>query len=273
VLSRPELEGFFRDGYAGPFDLPPEIIEPYRERTFVESVFKYFRTQVNAGAHGFSDTLRNQHVYSKALCRLASETGILSRVSSILGPDLLLWLAHVAPRLAGETGQWWHVDADNRYVRGVHVSIALSDNSIQNGCLQVIPGSQYCRASLDAADAKGFIDRWDSSSVIRYLNDVARWTVHEIKPMSIRSGQYFLMSEGLWHYVGANKTPAYRLNIVARYARPDVMCRDYGYGDSDISRGDLLPCILVSGKDQFGINRLVPAPRNDIFNVSNSASS
>lgn len=265
MLSGTDLEQFFREGYAGPFDLPQQFVRPYTQPGFLESVCDYFRTQSHGGATAFCDRLRNQHLYSNSLCTLVSEESLLSRVRSLLGPDLLLWLGHVAPRLPGETGQQWHVDADNRYVRGIHVSIALSDNTVDNGCLQLIPGSHLFRASLDAAASAALIDRRDSRSILRYASETAPWKEHAILPMSLRSGQYFVMSEGMWHFVGANITGACRLNVVARYARTDVTCRNYGYSDSEIDTGELLSCILVSGRDRFGINRIVARPSDDIF--------
>jgi len=273
MLSKLQIHQFFQDGYIGPFDLPQDFLQPYTEKRFKESVFAYFRARSECGDTAFSDSLRNQHRYSKSLCALASEPGLLSRVTSILGPDLLLWLGHIAPRLPGDRGQAFHVDSDNRNVRGLHVTAALSPNTASNGCLQVIPGSHLFRASLCAASTRGLVDLWDQASVMKYADLVAPWSApHQLVPMTLEVGQYFLMSEGTWHFVGPNDSRSFRLNLVSRYARPDIVCRDYGFSDSEIHSGPTLPCVLVAGSDQFLLNNLVSTPTDDIFRLPNPSS-
>lgn len=266
MLTPSEIELFQRDGFAGPFDLPPALVDPYCTEGFLASVVEHLRSELSRGADPYSDRLRNQHLFSSSLCRLASEEGLLDRVGSILGPDILLWLGHVAPRWPNEQGHHWHIDADNRFIRGVHVSIALANNSEENGCLRLIPGSHNYRASLTAAERIGLIDRRRTETVLAYADRVApHHAPHRVLPMPIRRGQYFLMADGMWHFVDVNRTAEWRTNVIARFARTDVACRDYGYDESVMEPGPPLSCILVRGRDEFGINRLVERPTGDLF--------
>lgn len=268
MLDPNELEFFERQGYVGPFDFPAAFIAPYCEDGFAESVVDHLAAEVSSGADAFSDRLRNQHLFSQSLCDLAGEPGLVSRLTTILGPDILLWLGHVAPRWPGEQGQEWHIDADNKFIRGIHVSIALCDNDLENGCLQLIPGSHLLRASLTAAARAGLIDRRNSASVLAYADRMAPHAApHRVVPMALRRGQYFLMSEGMWHFVDRNASPAWRTNVIARYARTDIACRDYGYDESVIEPGDPLSCVLMRGTDAFGLNRIVPRPDGDLFRL------
>lgn len=268
MLSLDEIEAFDRNGYIGPFDLPADFIEPYCTTGFLNSVIGHLQREVSSGANAFSDRLRNQHLFSRSLCDLASEAGLLERLASILGPDLLLWVGHVAPRWPNDEGHQWHIDADNKFVRGVHVSIALADNAEDNGCLRLIPGTHKYRASLTAAERIGLIDRKNSASVIDYADKIAPHKApHRVVPMTLRRGQYFLMADGMWHFVDRNMTLKWRTNVIVRYARTDVACRNYGYDESVISPGDQLSCILVSGQDRFGLNRLIERPTQDLFQL------
>jgi non-heme Fe2+,alpha-ketoglutarate-dependent halogenase len=268
MLDRSELELFQRDGYVGPFDLPESVITPFYSGTFLKSVVDHLVAETSAGGNAFSDRLRNQHLFSRSLCDLASEEGLLARLASLLGPDILLWVGHVAPRWPDEQGHQWHIDADNKFIRGIHVSIALADNNEENGCLQLIPGSHHYRASLTAAERIGLIDRRQTSSVLAYADSVApHHASHRVVPMTLRRGQYFLMAEGMWHFVDRNATQDWRTNVIARYARTDIACRDYGYDESVIEPGDPLSCILVRGRDAFNLNRLVPRPTGDLFQL------
>ncbi|WP_066477811.1 MULTISPECIES: phytanoyl-CoA dioxygenase family protein [unclassified Sphingomonas] len=268
MLDREEILAFQRDGYAGPFDLPESFVRPYCTPVFAKSVVDHLVAEIEAGANPFSDRLRNQHLFSESLCALASEEGLLSRLSSILGPDILLWVGHVAPRWPDDEGHRWHIDADNKFIRGVHVSIALADNREENGCLRLIPGSHHHRASLTAAERIGLIDRMNTESVVAYADRVAPHNApHQVRPMTMRRGQYFLMAEGMWHFVGRNETPEWRTNVIVRYARPDIACRNYGYDESEMIAGEPLACVLVRGEDRFNLNKIVPSPTTDLFQL------
>src|SRR5262249_29699844 len=99
---------------------------------------------------------------------------------------------------------------------------------------------------------------------VRLADEIAPWHApHAVKHMELRPGQFFLTWGGLWHGVGANHTKSPRVAAVARYARTDMECRDYGFNDFTIEKGEKLPCLLVSGKDDFGLNDIREAPQDD----------
>src|SRR5262249_25624812 len=129
-----ELRSFERTGYWGPHDLPPELLEPYREGR-LQRLIPLWDTSTDL------ERKRSQHLFSKSLVQLVTSAPIVERVNAALGRDVLLWTAHVVSRLAGSDGQPWHSDAINQYLRGLHLSLALSATHRKNGCMKVIPGT------------------------------------------------------------------------------------------------------------------------------------
>lgn len=260
-LSSDEMREFARLGYIGPFDLPAAVSEKFTNPAFLRNVVK-----VLGGGSLNPEKIRNQHLYSSSLVELVTAPAILDRVRTMLGDDILLWVAHIMARRPGTGGQKWHSDAINQYLRGIHASVALTDMTMSNGCLSVIAGSHLYRTSLWAREDAMQFDRNDVGAVAQLADTAAPWNApHHVRHMELRAGQFFFTWGGLWHGVGPNRTNSTRMACVARYVRPDFRCRDYGFRDDCITVGDPLPCLLVHGRDTFRLNDIRPRPRGDIF--------
>jgi len=96
--------------------------------------------------------------------RLLKEPFLLNRLQQLLGPHVVMPLAHhncimtKQPRFSSDTG--WH--QDTRYWAFdtgelVNIWIALGPETLQNGCLQVLPGSHTSRATAERLDADLFL--------------------------------------------------------------------------------------------------------------------
>jgi ectoine hydroxylase-related dioxygenase (phytanoyl-CoA dioxygenase family) len=261
MLSAADMEFFSAHGFLGPFELPPAL----REELMPEAYLRRVRQVLDSGRLG-RDKARNQHLYSSSLVRLASHPEILDKVRAMLGEDVLLWVAHILARKSGTGGQVWHSDSINQYVRGIHVSLALTDMTRKNGCLSLIRGTHLYRTSLWAYEQSKGLDRNDTDAIVKLADESAPWHApHKVELMEITAGQYFFTWGGLWHGVGPNNTNETRMACVARYVRPDFQCRDHGMRDDRIHPGELQPCLLVHGRDDFKLNDLRSAPAEDIF--------
>ena len=255
------MNAFARDGFLGPFELPTSQRDHWLPSVRLKQVH-----QVLSGGTLTKEQERNQHLYSASLVNLVTAPSILDQVRTMLGDDVLLWVAHILSRVPGAGGQPWHTDSINQYIRGIHVSIALTDMTQDNGCLSFIPGSHLFRTSLWAHEQARGLDRRDPDSILRLADASAPWNApHGIRHMDLTAGQYFYTWGGLWHGVGQNRTQRPRMACVARYCRPDFQCRDYGFRDDRIVSGDLQPCLLLHGQDDFHLNDLRPPPKADIF--------
>jgi non-haem Fe2+, alpha-ketoglutarate-dependent halogenase len=261
MLTAEQLRSFERLGVLGPFSLPsPTAILSQG-------------AQVSQRLSQLSESVkRQQHRHSRKVFELVTSAALMSDVTQILGPDVVLWVAHLISRAQGDRGQEWHVDSINQLIRGLHVSIAFDDVGPENGCIRFIPGTHMYRASLAALGDRRIIDPWRDDSLVRLADQVAPWNApHSVVTMNMRAHQYYFTWGGLWHSVGRNHTRTPRVQAVARFARTDVTCRDYGYRDDRIRNGGKLPCILVSGEDRFGLNALHTAPEHDIFDFDEDA--
>ena len=84
-----------------------------------------------------------------AFLEYARAPDVLDLVSQVLGPDVILWGAHVFCKPAGagleipwhQDGQYWPI----RPLATCTVWIALDDSTPENGCMRYIPGSHRAR--------------------------------------------------------------------------------------------------------------------------------
>lgn len=241
---------FEREGFLGPFDLPPAALSAW-DASQLSEVSARLRQQNPY-------VVRNQHIYSKSLVNLVTNDSILDKVKALLGTDtVLLWVAHVLERKPGSEGQTWHVDGINMLTRSLHVTIALTDMNSKNGCLRAIPHSHLYRLNFGARDPIP-----GDADVSQLANSVAPWhSPNAVIDLEVKAGQFFFTWGGLWHSVGRNETNSSRFAIVARFGRPDIALREY----KNEIQGSLMPCILVSGEDSYGLNDIRPYPKRDVL--------
>ncbi|GAB3147084.1 hypothetical protein GCM10027290_29820 [Micromonospora sonneratiae] len=129
----------------------------------------------------------------------------------------------------------------------VSVWLALTEATVKNGCVHVVPGSHHEVRSLEVA---GQGDPFQES-VVTGPSDEA-----EAVPMVLEPGEYFIFSEKLVHRSGINTSAAPRTGVVSRLTTPAVR----------VNHDELLNGrhrnIVVRGEDHHGLNRLTSPPPN-----------
>lgn len=244
---------FQKHGYAGPFSLTAtETVNSLNHAINVyEQNPKHKNTRFPILSRNYGE--RMAHVHSRLIFEAATEPDIMNSVASYLGPDILIWIAQVVQRYPNSRGQEWHIDQINWEVKGVHVSIALSDMNLSNGCLQVIPkthGYHLSQTDLRQQMSLFNIDRWDGEGMVALADKLHPENApHQLVNLEMVSGQYAFTKGGLWHCATPNGSSTVRRALVARYMRPDVLPRK-------------LPCVLVRGTDQYQPQTLRTAPRS-----------
>jgi len=94
---------------------------------------------------GFLHKVQGVCVVEPRVLELAREPAILDRVEALLGSDIDVFGTKFFPKLPnGGTSTRWH--QDNFYFRTmaekiISCGIYLEDSDVENGCLQVVPGS------------------------------------------------------------------------------------------------------------------------------------
>ncbi len=293
ALSEAELEQFHRDGFYGPFDVytPEEMersLQAMRPKLVDSRQGVYHQGAALSGTTNLASY--DRHLDVDFLATHITRPQLVDRVNSVLGEDVLCWRTEFFPKYPGDEGTDWH-QADNFANVGKYPQIvwpeaadfggaltlwtAFTESTIENGCLQIIPGShktmnydenkviEYDSAMINKSNKNG-VRRGFYGYDYSQLQKDPNWSPDESKAKSLvmRQGQCVMFWSTLMHasHPHEGKTDRMRLGFTARYVPTAV--RVYPYQDTLAEYGvevslEKFGCVLVSGKDEFGHNRFV----------------
>jgi non-heme Fe2+,alpha-ketoglutarate-dependent halogenase len=290
-LSKTEVAQFHERGYAGPFKVyeRDEMIATWR-RLRIELLDRsnaIYGEDATSGVTNISNYDRHLDVSFLAdhICRRE----VVDRVASILGPDVLCWRSEFFPKYPGDEGTDWHqadtfanasgrpqiVWPDDREFGGtLTVWCAFTDATIDNGCLQFIPGTHrtmfydetkrmhYDPSKIGRA-IKGDAPRGFFGYDYRQLQIDPEWKPDESKAISMEmpAGHAVMFWSTMMHasHPHSGKTKEMRLGYVGRYVPTSV----HIYPDTDevVEYGGKVSlekygAVLVSGRNSYDYNRL-----------------
>src|SRR5262245_19703065 len=159
------------------------------------------------------------HLHFRWAYDLAIHPRILDIVQEIIGPNILVHTSSVFRKDAGDSASIpWHQDGHYWRIsppKLVSAWIALTESTIGNGCMQVIPGSHH--------------ERLPHSSVRRGGNMLASGLTLEQNPdestavnVVLAPGEISLHHLNLVHGSKQNNTAESRVGFAVRYAAPEV---------------------------------------------------
>ena len=180
------------------------------------------------------------HLLFKWLDDLIRNDDLLDCIEDLIGPNILCWNTLFWIKEAGsESFVGWH--QDNRYWgltedKLVTAWLALSDASVEAGCMRVLPGS-HRRPPLEHED------RYDEANMLTRGQEVSEeidegQAVH----MPLRAGEVSFHNISTAHASGPNHGPDRRIGVSLHFIPPSVA---QVVGDWDCAA-------LVRGEDTHG---------------------
>lgn len=199
-----------------------------------------------------ADYLRGlPHLVFPLVDRLVRDDRILDAAAAVLGPDLLLWGSAFFPK-APHTSDFvsWHQDLTYWGLDGtdeVTVWLALSQATVENGCMRFIPGSHHggIQAHDDTFATENSLTRGQQLAV---AIDEAK-AVH----VTLAPGEVSLHDGRMFHASGPNRTDRWRLGLAIQYLKPSMR--------QIVARADYAQ--LVRGQDRFAHFKPLPRPVRD----------
>jgi quercetin dioxygenase-like cupin family protein len=197
--------------------------------------------------------------------RLAVHDDILDLVTELLGDDVLLWGASLLRRKPGEAHPW-HTDIESSLPESESVAVWIGlANTNPDSSLKVAPFSHRFGGPLQQAAQENAAGRNGLTDEL-----VAGWARERdarsgVERVEANDGDAVVFDGRLWHgSQNLNQGGAPRYAALLQYATPRTPIRI-----PDLSRlewpfasfrAPLAPCVLVSGHDAHGHNRLVAGP-------------
>jgi non-heme Fe2+,alpha-ketoglutarate-dependent halogenase len=195
--------------------------------------------------------IQKPHLLFPWIDELIRHPGILDPVEDLLGPDLLVWTATFFIKEPHDTRfvpwhqdlQAWALDPPDI----VSVWIALSDSTLENGAMRVIPGTQTQDLPHHETKLPGSMLRRNKEIQVEVDADKA-------VALILKPGEMSLHQARLVHGSDPNPSSQRRIGLAVRYISPKVR-QTSGMADT---------ATLVRGKDSGGHFELTPRPTTDM---------
>jgi non-haem Fe2+, alpha-ketoglutarate-dependent halogenase len=272
-LTEDELQQFKELGVVGPFHLldPHEVDSVTKKLTSAKRKFFFannilsripqLQAQFSEAKWGKAKWHKGIHVSAPLVYKLATESAILDRMSSILGQDILLW-SSIVLNIKPSDRPAWHTDAELRdwnQWEGATSWLALSNVDEHSG-MKVITRSHCLPITIEEIRQKSGLDAFDDDAVLQ--------AAHQFDPkceciaINTKPGEFFIFATRVWHTGRKSAQQKIRNSIIFQYSKPSVEVKMPVSPDIPVvwdTRS--LPCILVRGSDEYGKNRLVAPPK------------
>lgn len=245
ALSSEQVRQFERLGYV----FPVRVLSDHETARF-RSAFKETKRRLTSQRKG---ALWSQlHLHFRWAYNLVTHSSILDAVEDVLGPDILVHSTTLFYKPARDASfVSWHQDGTfliRNSSPALSAWVALSDSTLENGCLRVLPGSQ----------ALGRLDHSDTYAEDNLLSrgDTVERDVDESQAVNVtlKAGEMSLHHVDTIHGSTSNRSDAERIGFTIRYITPRVQ--------TTIRHNRV---ILARGRDEFHhYDILKRAPSDDM---------
>ena len=301
-LTPDEIRSFWERGFSGPHTLmPPEDMARLQKHmwslwdkpssTYPPGSYDYVgSTERSDDTSEMSNqeyatkglNARDKHLEDGKLLDLYADPAIVERIAQLLGPDLLLWRTQFFPKYPGMGGTGWHQATSylNETMRVATLSpqrldelfqltvwIAVTDSTLANGCLRMIPGThrELLPMSVEEYDPVKHAENKSDRFGTKILRPSDAIDENSAQNLVMKAGQFIIFSERVMHGALPNITSDdARLGMSGRYIVPDVRVHNpWVLGDGGLSisylriqklRLDRWRPIVVRGEDTARLN-------------------
>ena len=239
---------FEEQGYLFPVDVFSES-----EAAGFRSELERLESRARDGRVGNKGQLNYPHVIFRFVDRIVREPTMLDVVEEILGPDLLVWAStfFIKEARTDDYVSWhqdlryWGLDDEDGQVSAW---IALSDVTVEAGCMQFLPGSHK-------GEMVEHRDTYSEANVLtRGQEAIVEVDESAVVHARLKPGKASLHHGKLLHASAPNRSSDRRIGLAIQYVRPSVQ--------QTVARTDF--AMLVRGEDRYGHFEHVPSPREDL---------
>jgi chlorinating enzyme len=241
LLTAAQVEQYHRNGILFPVSVlsPGETV---RFRAAFEEV------AARLGGRPVAQALGHTHAYFRWAYDLATHPRILDAVEDVLGPDLLVWTVSIFPKYPRDPGYIsWHQDGTYWGLDSPRVMtawVALTDSTLDNGCMRVMPGS-HRRPILPHRDTYAADNRLSRGQEIEVEVDE-----QDAVDVVLRAGEMSLHHVNIIHGSDPNPSDGSRIGFAPRFTTPETRQID----------GEPPTAVLARGRDGYGHFQLLPGP-------------
>lgn len=200
---------------------------------------------------------------SRTFYEIATRPEIVDVVADALGKNVMLWGASILKKEPGDVHPW-HTDIESAACDGNAVSVWIGlENTTLDSSLTFVPYSHRFGVTVQEERQRRGKARAETSNT-----DIRRWARArdrraELLQLKMSDGDALFFDGQLWHSSN-NLSTLTRRALLLQYATPATAIRiaNFNYLDWPFRCLDepLPPCVMVRGRREGNMNRIVPAP-------------
>lgn len=292
-LTPEELHQFQELGFVGPFKLidPQDVDSVTRDikksvekalfwRRFVKKIIDFLipKRKKTARSSFSQETLKKNplfrfptfiwgkvkwdkgvHSSVPQIYRLSSQPFIVEKVASILGENILQWSSHIIDSEPSETYRW-HGDVEHIEWKGLTVWVALTNVSRESSM-------RLISRSHNLSDYTYPQELNNECGLDVTQDDLVLQAAQKIDPqcelisVDMKPGEFFIFDGRIWHSA-RNLSSKKRTSMIFQYSPPSETIKiPITHRPPVLWKSSPPPCLLIRGKDEYGHNLIVPAPR------------
>jgi non-heme Fe2+,alpha-ketoglutarate-dependent halogenase len=152
---------------------------------------------------------------------LVTHPRVVGAVSEILGDDVVVWGSLILSKPPHDDAFIaWHQDGEYAGFLGeapaVSAWIALSDSTVESGCMRVVPGSQKTKLA--------HAEKHDPRNMLSHGQEIAVEVDEEhAVDVVLRAGEMSLHHVDIVHGSNPNRASWWRTGFIARYSTPQML--------------------------------------------------
>jgi Phytanoyl-CoA dioxygenase (PhyH) len=190
--------------------------------------------------------LGQSHLHFRWAYDLATHPAVLDVVEDLIGPNILVHTTSIFSKHPHDPGYIpWHQDGYYWQLSEPHLTtawIALSDSTVENGCLRVVPGSHQQRLP--------HVETYAQESLLTNGLEVAVDIGQaQVRDVVLNAGAMSLHHVNMIHGSNPNRSDTKRIGFAARYVAPQVR-----------QALEHQPVILARGRDDYHYFELLKEP-------------
>jgi ectoine hydroxylase-related dioxygenase (phytanoyl-CoA dioxygenase family) len=189
-------------------------------------------------------SINGYHQKCQGLYEIVTNPDILDLVQDLIGPNFVCWGTHFFCKMPGDPKSVpWHQDASYwpfDISRTVTAWLAIDDVDVENGCMEVIPGTHRMGAL-----------KWENtkSAAVLHQEIVDAEQYGERVPFELKAGEMSLHADMLAHGSPPNLSNRRRGGLTMRYTPVEVRALN---DDPIKQQGWNRQAIIVRGADPSG---------------------
>lgn len=256
MLTNNEHNKFEEQGWIGSYPLMDKLQVRELTEKYLNSKDNFISPKnykSNIGYESFKEKtwFKGVHSVIPEFYDIVTHPRIVSKIKKILGDNIILWGTAVTIRPPGKSHRW-HIDIEHKEWKGVSVFIGLKGTS-NKATLKIITTSH----NIDSTNAQFHKNPTDQDILNQCTKENSKAKLINV---DIEEGNFFIFDGTLWHgsdNVGNDTRHA----IIAQYTTPENLIRVPLTFNNPIKWSNYSPpCILVSGKDEYSLNKLIERP-------------